>query len=81
MTIYIYNSNLELMIGGTGDTAEIISVTTEEQLQEAISIRTKVFVDEQKVPLDLEIDHYDKLGDTVHHLLICEHGEMVVLVG
>ncbi|QYK68170.1 Acetyltransferase [Paenibacillus sp. S02] len=57
--------------------AEIISVTTEEQLQEAISIRTKVFVEEQKVPLDLEIDHYDKLGDTAHHLLICEHGEMV----
>lgn len=27
--------------------AEIISVTTEEQLQEAISIRTKVFVEEQ----------------------------------
>ncbi|TKH42035.1 GNAT family N-acetyltransferase [Paenibacillus sp. FSL R10-2782] len=57
--------------------AEIISVTTEEQLQAAILIRTKVFVEEQKVPADIEIDHFDKLGDTAHHLLISDHGEMV----
>lgn len=30
--------------------AEILRVTTEEQLQMGLDIRTKVFVEEQKVP-------------------------------
>lgn len=50
--------------------AVIIHVNTEQQLKECLAIRTEVFVEEQKVPLDLEIDEYDKLGADVHHILI-----------
>ncbi|GAB6929686.1 GNAT family N-acetyltransferase [Paenibacillus sp. JCM 10914] len=50
--------------------AEIINVTTEEQLEQALDIRKDVFVLEQKVPLDLEIDDYDHLDAEAHHVLI-----------
>lgn len=58
-------------------TAEIIHVNSEEQLQYALDIRKKVFVEEQQVPLSLEIDEYDKLSPDVHHLLIHDNGEYV----
>lgn len=55
--------------------AEIINVTTEDQLQEALAIRKEVFVEEQKVPVDLEIDDYDRLDAEAHHILIKYDGE------
>ncbi|AOZ91579.1 GNAT family N-acetyltransferase [Paenibacillus crassostreae] len=57
--------------------AEIIYVELEEQLQYGMDIRKKVFVDEQKVPLELEIDEYDNISPDVHHVLIQDNGEYV----
>ncbi|MGN7357672.1 GNAT family N-acetyltransferase [Paenibacillus sp. SAF-054] len=58
--------------------AEIINVTTKEQLQHGLNIRKKVFVEEQKVPVDLEIDQYDVISDDVHHILVQdENGDYV----
>jgi len=50
--------------------ATIIHVDNEEQLQRCLDIRKEVFVEEQKVPIDLEIDEYDKIDPDVHHVLI-----------
>lgn len=55
--------------------AEIINVTTEEHLREALDIRKEVFVIEQKVPVDLEIDELDSLDADAHHILIKYEGE------
>jgi predicted GNAT family N-acyltransferase len=58
--------------------AEIINVTTPEQLQHALTIRKEVFVKEQNVPEDLEIDEFDIISDNVHHVLVQdEDGEYV----
>lgn len=54
--------------------ATIIPVKTEEQLQKCLEIRKEVFVEEQKVPLDLEIDEFDQIGPDVHHVLIEAEG-------
>ncbi|MHA6532565.1 GNAT family N-acetyltransferase [Paenibacillus sp. BAC0078] len=54
--------------------AEIVRVTTEEQLRWGLDIRMKVFVEEQKVPAEEEIDEYDVLGDNVHHVLLLDEG-------
>lgn len=55
--------------------ATIIRVQTEEQLERCLDIRKEVFVKEQQVPVDLEIDNYDKLGPDVYHVLIEMDGE------
>ncbi|ASA20995.1 GNAT family N-acetyltransferase [Paenibacillus donghaensis] len=54
--------------------AEIVRVTTEEQLQLGLAIRTKVFVEEQKVPMQEEVDEYDVISPNVQHMLIMDHG-------
>lgn len=55
--------------------AVIIHVENETQLKECLDIRKEVFVVEQQVPMDLEIDEYDVIGDQVHHVLIEVAGE------
>ncbi|MEF2964601.1 GNAT family N-acetyltransferase [Paenibacillus sp. M1] len=50
--------------------AVIIHVETEQQLQSCLEIRKEVFVEEQNVPLDLEIDEFDRLGPDAHHVLV-----------
>ncbi|MBO2944920.1 GNAT family N-acetyltransferase [Paenibacillus sp. F411] len=55
--------------------AEIINVSTEEELRAALTIRKEVFVEEQKVPEDLEIDEYDNLDAEAQHILIKYDGE------
>lgn len=57
--------------------AEIVHITTEEQLQQALHIRTQVFVEEQKVPVEEEIDEYDVISDNVHHFLLMDTGQPV----
>jgi len=49
---------------------EVARVTTREELRAALAIRTRVFVEEQHVPADEEIDAYDAdpLGAAVHLL-------------
>lgn len=54
--------------------AEIIQVTTEEQLQKALDIRVKVFVEEQNVPMEEEMDEYDTISPNAHHFLIMDEG-------
>lgn len=54
---------------------EIKKITTAEDLEKAFSIRKKVFVEEQKVPVEEEIDGFDVLdGDCEHVLLTDDHG-------
>lgn len=55
--------------------ATIIRVQTNEQLERCLDIRKEVFVNEQQVPADMEIDSYDKLGPDVYHVLIEMDGE------
>lgn len=54
--------------------AEIVRVTTEEQLQMGLNIRTKVFVEEQNVPSEEEIDQYDVIDCNVQHILLLDEG-------
>jgi predicted GNAT family N-acyltransferase len=46
-------------------------VETEEELQDAFSIRKVVFVEEQKVPLEEEIDQYE--DNSTHFVLYHDH--------
>ncbi|RRJ66598.1 GNAT family N-acetyltransferase [Paenibacillus oralis] len=61
--------------GSLVSAATIIQAKTEEQLEKCLDIRKEVFVEEQQVPIDLEIDEYDKIGPDVHHVLIELNGE------
>ncbi|MGN7765707.1 GNAT family N-acetyltransferase [Paenibacillus sp. 22594] len=54
--------------------AEIVHVTTDEQLQMGLDIRKKVFVEEQKVPMEEELDEYDVVGNNAHHILLVDEG-------
>ena len=54
--------------------AEIVRVTSEEQLQQGLDIRVKVFVEEQKVPAEEEIDEYDVISPNAHHILVVDEG-------
>lgn len=48
-------------------TYQIQKVTTEQEMADALLVRRVVFVDEQQVPEDLEIDEHDSLdGETIH---------------
>jgi len=49
---------------------EIIKVKTEEQLKEALSVRIEVFVEEQNVPRDLEMDEFDISPQACRHFII-----------
>lgn len=49
---------------------EIIAVTNREQLEACLAIRIRVFVEEQKVPWDLEMDEYDASPDACRHILM-----------
>jgi predicted GNAT family N-acyltransferase len=58
----------------------IISVTTREQLEECFDIRIKVFVEEQRVPRDLEMDEYDDSPEACRHILL-KDGDKPVATG
>jgi predicted GNAT family N-acyltransferase len=55
---------------GEETSVNIERITTREKLQEAFQIRMEVFVDEQQVPKDLEMDEYDASPETAHHILV-----------
>ncbi|CAH1208745.1 GNAT family N-acetyltransferase [Paenibacillus sp. JJ-223] len=57
--------------------AEISYAQTEEQLQQALDIRHDVFVVEQQVPAEIEIDDYDVISADVHHALLHVDGQPV----
>ncbi|UHA74088.1 GNAT family N-acetyltransferase [Paenibacillus sp. 481] len=55
--------------------AEVIEVATEEQLEQCLNIRKDVFVAEQHVPLDIEVDEYDRLDSECSHMLLQVEGQ------
>lgn len=44
-------------------------VRTEEELRQAFAVRREVFVDEQQVPVEEEIDEFDRLPGSCRHYL------------
>ncbi|MNJ46024.1 putative N-acetyltransferase YjcF [compost metagenome] len=56
-------------------TAVIVPVKENEQLEQCLDIRKEVFVKEQQVPVDLEIDEFDILNENTHHILIEVEGK------
>ena len=56
--------------------AEVIEVKTDEQLQQCLEIRKEVFVDEQQVPMEDEIDDLDTLDAKANHILLQVDGEI-----
>ncbi|WP_409341180.1 GNAT family N-acetyltransferase [Paenibacillus sp. MBLB4367] len=56
---------------------EIITVTNRKQLDECLSIRFAVFVHEQNVPADEEVDAFDAEHDACRHYLIRIDGKPV----
>lgn len=53
---------------------QVRKVTTEEERNDAFRIRTIVFVEEQKVPVDEELDHHD---ETAIHFVGYENDQPV----
>ena len=51
---------------------KIIRITTEEELRTAKQIRIRVFVEEQQVPPELEMDEYDETPGSANHMLILD---------
>ncbi len=51
---------------------EVKVVTNEKELADAFEVRKKVFVDEQNVPMEEEIDHYENSAD---HFIAYQNGE------
>lgn len=58
---------------------EVIRVQTQQQLEECLKIRKQVFVVEQKVPENREIDQYDHLPNdgVAYHFLLQKDGESI----
>ncbi|HIW33870.1 MAG TPA: GNAT family N-acetyltransferase [Candidatus Paenibacillus intestinavium] len=54
-----------------------MEVETIEQLNEALAIRIKVFVDEQGVDVEIERDHYDEISAQCTHVLVMHGGTPV----
>lgn len=52
-------------------------ITHQEDLQKAFSIREKVFVEEQGVPLEEEFDQFDTLDADCEHILVFYQEEAV----
>ena len=48
-----------------------------DRIDECVKIRTEVFVDEQHVPPELEVDGFDATGAPCDHFLIVDEGEPV----
>jgi predicted GNAT family N-acyltransferase len=53
-------------------TVELFDIRDAERLGEALAIRLRVFVDEQAVPLELEIDEHDRTDTEAVHALVRE---------
>ncbi len=50
---------------------KIKRVDSQEELEICKSVRRNVFTDEQKIPVEIEVDRYDNLNCNVVHFLIC----------
>ena len=54
---------------------KVIKIDTEEALRKALDVRFEVFVDEQGVPREEEMDQYDASPASARHLLLEIDGE------
>jgi len=54
---------------------KVIRIREDEQLRKAFAVRMEVFVEEQKVPEDLEMDEHDASPDAARHVLLEADGE------
>ncbi|MCR6544275.1 GNAT family N-acetyltransferase [Dehalobacterium formicoaceticum] len=52
-------------------------ITEDDELQQAMQIRIEVFVKEQGVPLEAEIDEFDTINGRVAHVLVYHHDQTV----
>jgi predicted GNAT family N-acyltransferase len=59
---------------------EIFDITDTERLSAAFSVRIPVFVDEQRVPAEEEVDDHDRTDTDARHALIRD-GDMPVAAG
>lgn len=55
----------------------IIAVTSREDLEKCFAIRMKVFVEEQQVPPELELDEFDESPQACSHILLLDGDEPV----
>ena len=60
---------------------ELFDIRDAERLEEALAIRLRVFVGEQGVPLELEIDEHDRDDPETVHVLVREDGEAQRAIG
>ena len=58
-------------------TVEQFDVGDAARMALALEVRTRVFVEEQSVPLDLEIDEHDRDDGAAVHVIVREAGEAV----
>lgn len=49
---------------------KIVMIEKESQLQRCLAVRREVFVEEQQVPEELEVDSYDRMDSTAGHVLV-----------
>lgn len=54
-----------------------IKVIKTDDINACLEIRRKVFIDEQNVPTELEIDDYDRSNSECEHFLITDNGTNV----
>ncbi|WP_146553118.1 GNAT family N-acetyltransferase [Rummeliibacillus sp. SL167] len=59
----------------------VFEITTQEDLQREFDIRIRVFVEEQKVPKEEEIDSYDHLGGECYHFLVTTDEDQAIGTG
>jgi predicted GNAT family N-acyltransferase len=52
-------------------------IQNEQDLEKAKTMRVKIFVEEQGVPIEDEFDQFDVLGDACQHILVFHEGEPV----
>lgn len=60
---------------------KVFEITTQEDLQREFDIRVEVFVEEQKVPKEEEIDSYDHLGRECYHFLVTTDENQAIATG
>ena len=53
----------------------MIILPASDRIDDCIDIRRRVFVEEQGVPIELEIDEFDEPGSRCEHFLMLEHDE------
>ncbi|MEB3102962.1 GNAT family N-acetyltransferase [Ferviditalea candida] len=58
-------------------TADLLRVSTEQELAGCLAVRREVFIVEQQVPENLEVDEFDRSPEACHHILIRMEGRAI----